>query len=85
MKAETGNQLWIPAGFAHGFCTLLPQSVVCYKVTAYYSREHDKGVAWDDSEIGIVWPEIADPATLSAKDRSQPRLADLSAHFRYEG
>ena len=85
LTVETGNQLWIPAGFAHGFCTLLPQSVVCYKVTSYYSREQDKGVAWDDSEIGIVWPEIADPATLSAKDRSQPRLADLPAHFSYEG
>lgn len=85
LTAETGNQLWIPPGFAHGFCTLRPQSVVCYKVTSFYSREHDKGVAWDDSDIGIAWPALADPATLSPKDRSQPGLADLPAHFIYEG
>lgn len=85
LSADKGNQLWIPAGFAHGFCTLMPDSVVCYKVTAYYSQEHDKGVAWDDSDIGIVWPKAADAGTLSAKDRVQPRLADLPAHFVYEG
>lgn len=85
LTAERDNQLWVPPGFAHGFCTLLPDSVVCYKVTAYYSQEHDKGVAWDDGDIGIVWPEVADHVTLSAKDRSQPRLADLPAYFAVEG
>ena len=85
LTAEKGNQLWIPPGFAHGFCTLLPDSVVCYKVTAYYSQENDKGVAWDDNEIGIAWPDVADPATLSPKDKVQPRLADLPAYFSHEG
>ena len=84
LSAEKGNQLWVPPGFAHGFCTLLPRTVVCYKVTAYYSQEHDKGVAWDDGDIGIAWPRFADPETLSAKDRSQPRLADLPAYFAVE-
>lgn len=85
LSAERGNQLWIPEGFAHGFCTLLPNTRVCYKVSAYYSAEHDRGVAWDDPEIGVAWPDLADPETLSAKDRAQPRLADLPARFAMEG
>jgi dTDP-4-dehydrorhamnose 3,5-epimerase len=84
LTAERGNQLWIPAGFAHGFCTLLPGTRVCYKVTAYYSPEHDRGLAWDDPDIGIAWPEIADSDTLSGKDRLQPRLADLPPCFAME-
>lgn len=83
LSPENGKQLWIPAGFAHGFCTLKPDTVINYKVTAYYSAEHDKGLAWDDPAIGIEWPALADPHTLSAKDRAQPRLADLPEYFRY--
>jgi dTDP-4-dehydrorhamnose 3,5-epimerase len=75
------NQLWVPAGFAHGFCSLEPDTIIAYRVTSYYSAEHDKGVAWDDPDIAVDWPEIADPDTLSAKDRAQPRLADLPAYF----
>jgi dTDP-4-dehydrorhamnose 3,5-epimerase len=81
LSPEQINQLWIPAGFAHGFCTLAPESVISYRVTNYYSPDHDRGIAWDDPDIGIEWPEIADPETLSAKDRRQPRLAELPAHF----
>jgi dTDP-4-dehydrorhamnose 3,5-epimerase len=50
-------------------------------VTNYYSPEHDKGVAWDDPDIGIEWPDIADQDTLSSKDRAQPRLVELPAYF----
>jgi dTDP-4-dehydrorhamnose 3,5-epimerase len=78
------NQLWVPVGFGHGFCTLEPNSIISYRVTEYYSPEHDKGVAWDDPEIGVDWPSIADPETLSGKDREQPRLADLPAYFSME-
>jgi dTDP-4-dehydrorhamnose 3,5-epimerase len=85
LTAERGNQLWIPAGFLHGFCTLEPDCLVAYKVTAYYDRNSDKGVAWNDPAIGIQWPEIADPAQLSAKDSQQPLLADLPSYFTYEG
>ncbi|MBK5264683.1 MAG: dTDP-4-dehydrorhamnose 3,5-epimerase [Alphaproteobacteria bacterium] len=85
LTAEKGNQLWIPAGFGHGFCTLLPDTIVCYKVTAYYSPEHDSGVAWDDKDIAVVWPEVADASSLSAKDQAQPRFADLPAYSHYEG
>jgi dTDP-4-dehydrorhamnose 3,5-epimerase len=75
------NQLWVPPGFAHGFCTLEPNSIVSYRVTSYYSAEHDMGVAWNDPDIAVAWPELANPETLSAKDRRQPGLRDLPAYF----
>ena len=84
LTAEACNQLWIPVGFAHGFCTLTSDTVVAYRVTGYYSAAHDKGVAWDDPAIGIAWPDCCDPATLSAKDRVQPRLQDLHDVFERE-
>lgn len=81
LTPQACNQLWIPAGFAHGFCTLLPDSIVTYKVTNYYSPEHDKGVLWNDPAIGVVWPDVADAQTLSGKDRVQPMLADMPSYF----
>ena len=78
---ELNNQLWIPAGFGHAFCTLLPDSIVCYRVTSCYSAPHDSGVAWDDPDIGITWPDMADPQTLSAKDQNQAALADFPTIF----
>jgi len=84
LSAEQNNQLWIPVGFGHAFCSLEPNTVISYRVTDYYSREHDKGVAWDDPDIAISWPEIANPETLSGKDQNQPRLADLPAYFSME-
>ena len=83
LTPENGKQLWAPPGFAHGFCSLEPDTVICYKVTDYYSAECDKGVAWDDPAIGISWPDIVDPETLSPKDREQPLLADLPAYFSW--
>ena len=84
LSASQGNQLWVPPGFAHGFCTLEPNCTVAYKVTAAYSPAHDKGLAWDDPQLGIDWPTVADPQTLSAKDRTQPKLADFPAYFAWE-
>jgi dTDP-4-dehydrorhamnose 3,5-epimerase len=84
LTPEDNNQLWVPAGFAHGFSTLEAKSIISYRVTSYYSPEHDKGVVWDDPDIGVEWPEIADPDTLSAKDRQQPSLAELPAYFSME-
>lgn len=81
LSPEENNQLWVPVGFGHAFCTLAPDSIISYRVTSYYSPENDRGVAWNDPEIGIHWPEVADPSTLSAKDRKQPSLADLPAYF----
>jgi dTDP-4-dehydrorhamnose 3,5-epimerase len=79
------NQLWVPVGFGHAFCTLEANSIVSYRVSSYYSPENDRGVAWDDAAIAIDWPTLADPATLSAKDRVQPTLADLPAYFSVKG
>jgi dTDP-4-dehydrorhamnose 3,5-epimerase len=81
LSPERNNQLWVPVGFGHAFCTLEPNSVISYRVTNYYSPEHDKGVAWDDPDIGIEWPTFADPETLSGKDSRQPRLAELPEYF----
>jgi dTDP-4-dehydrorhamnose 3,5-epimerase len=81
LTPEENNQLWVPLGFGHAFCTLEPNTVISYRVTGYYSAEHDKGVAWNDPDIAIDWPSIVDPDSLSPKDRVQPRLAELPAHF----
>jgi dTDP-4-dehydrorhamnose 3,5-epimerase len=81
LSPDDNNQLWIPVGFGHAFCTLEPNSVVGYRVTSYYSPDDDKGVAWNDPDIGIEWPEVADPESLSQKDRNQPMLAELPAYF----
>jgi dTDP-4-dehydrorhamnose 3,5-epimerase len=59
----------------------VPDSIITYKVTDTYSAEHDRGLAWDDPALAIAWPEIANPETLSAKDRAQPRLTDLPPVF----
>ena len=84
LTPDKNNQLWIPAGFGHAFCTLEPNSIISYRVTDYYSPDNDKGLAWNDGHIAIDWPSIADPETLSAKDRAQPKLADLPSCFSVE-
>ena len=78
------NQLWVPVGFGHGFCTLEPNTVISYRVTSYYSPDNDRGVAWNDPEIGVEWPDCADPETLSAKDRTQPFLSELPRYFEVD-
>lgn len=83
LTPDNGKQLWVPPGFAHGFCSLEPDTVICYKVTGYYSAECDKGLAWDDPAIGVIWPDIADRETLSPKDRTQSLLSDLPAYFTW--
>ncbi|KJF69047.1 dTDP-4-dehydrorhamnose 3,5-epimerase [Rhizobium nepotum] len=83
LTADNGRMLWVPPGFAHAFCTLEANTKVSYKVTDYYSPEHDRGLAYDDPEIGINWPIPISKAVLSAKDRRQPRLAELGALFTY--
>ncbi|WP_404290581.1 dTDP-4-dehydrorhamnose 3,5-epimerase [Microvirga sp. RSM25] len=81
LTAENRLQLLVPVGFAHGFCTLEPNTEVAYKVTAHYSAAHDQGVAWNDPVIGIAWPIGADQAILSDKDTRYPSLADLPTYF----
>ena len=84
LSADEGNQLFVPEGFAHGYCTLEPNTEVVYKVNRYYAAEHDRGLAWDDPALAIAWPIAPEAALLSDRDRRQPLLAELPAHFRYE-
>ncbi|MCJ2012880.1 dTDP-4-dehydrorhamnose 3,5-epimerase [Methylobacterium sp. J-076] len=81
LDAEGGEQLFIPHGFAHGFCTLTPDVMVAYKVDSYYSPAHDRGILWNDPDFGIAWPVGEDEAVLSDKDRKAPRLRDAGTLF----
>jgi dTDP-4-dehydrorhamnose 3,5-epimerase len=81
LSAENRRQIWIPPGFAHGYCTLEPNTEVIYKVTDYYAPDCDRGIKWDDATLGIAWP--IDPANvrLSDKDRNLPTLNDMAPAF----
>jgi dTDP-4-dehydrorhamnose 3,5-epimerase len=81
LSAEGGEQLFVPGGFAHGFCTLVATTEVFYKVDAVYSSAHDRGVNWLDPTLGIRWPVAPSEAILSDKDRALPLMNKLSAHF----
>lgn len=79
LSAVNWRQLWVPRGFAHGYCTLLPDTEVLYKTDAPYDRAADGGIAWDDPAFGIAWPQGT--PILSDKDRDAARLADIPAPF----
>jgi len=84
LSAADWNQIFIPEGFAHGYCTLEPDTEVLYKVSAYYSAEHDRGLLWNDPALGIAWPVSADEASMSDKDRTLPVLSCSPRYFLYE-
>lgn len=81
LSADSGDMLWIPPGFAHGYCILSDVADVHYKVTRPYVQALNRGVAWDDPELGIRWPVEA--PVLSDNDRSQPTLAEAENLFRH--
>jgi dTDP-4-dehydrorhamnose 3,5-epimerase len=83
LSAEQGNQLFVPEGFAHGFCTLQPDTVVIYKVNRYWSPEHERGLLWNDPALAVDWRLGGNEPILSDKDRTHPALADLPAYFAY--
>ncbi|MFN7164231.1 MAG: dTDP-4-dehydrorhamnose 3,5-epimerase [Hyphomonas sp.] len=76
-----GTQVFVPEGFAHGFCTLGPGTEVTYKVSAGYAPGSDLGIAYDDPALAIAWPFEAGELTLSDRDRKHPRLAELPDLF----
>lgn len=75
LSATNHQMLWIPAGFAHGFMALEDNTHLHYKTTAFYHRESEGSIRWNDPALGITWPDPA-PVTLSEKDRHAPLLAD---------
>ena len=79
LSEENGRQLWVPPGFLHGFVTLTGNTRVAYKVTDYYSKEHDGSVAWNDPDLGVDWG-VDDPI-LSDKDAAAPRLKEVAPLF----
>lgn len=81
LSAENWRQLFVPIGFAHGFVTLEPDTEVQYKVTALYSAANDRGLAYDDPDIGIDWPLPPGGALLSEKDKRWPGMRDLTDAF----
>lgn len=81
LSAEAWNQILVPAGFAHGFMTVEPDTEVIYKVDAYYAPRHDFGILWNDPALGIAWPLPEARTILSDKDRAQPRLAEIESPF----
>lgn len=76
LSAENGQQIFVPRGFAHGFCTLEPDTVVCYKVDGAYDRDSERGIRFDDPQLAIDWGMPADAVTLSDKDAALPRFQD---------
>jgi dTDP-4-dehydrorhamnose 3,5-epimerase len=85
LSAENGAQLFVPVGYAHGFLTLEPDCEVTYKVSGFYSPEHDGGLLWSDPAFAIDWPLQGAEPRLSARDALQPTAAEFSSPFAYDG
>jgi dTDP-4-dehydrorhamnose 3,5-epimerase len=81
LSEDNWRQVWVPPGFLHGFCTLTDDVEFLYKVTTYYSPQHDGAVAFDDPALAIDWPLDGAEAVVSDKDRRAPAFADMPAVF----
>jgi dTDP-4-dehydrorhamnose 3,5-epimerase len=81
------RELFVPVGFAHGFCVLSAVADVLYKQTRYYDQAVERGIAWDDPEVGVRWPLPAGELTVSARDAEAPTLAAIADElpFRWHG
>ena len=80
---ETMRELYVPVGFAHGFCALSEVADVFYKQTAYYDAAVERGIAWDDPEIAVQWPLPAGELTVSERDAAAPRLSEIAAELPF--
>ncbi len=84
LSAANRRQLWVPAGFAHGYITLEPGTEVGYKVTNYYVRGSERGILWNDPALGIVWPLPESEIIVAQRDCQWPSLRDMEPCFVHE-
>ena len=84
LSADSGQQLLVPEGFAHGYCTLTDETEVFYKVSRYYNAQQDRGLLWNDPALAIGWPVSAGAAIVSDRDRKAPPLASLESPFTWD-
>lgn len=84
LDEETMCELYVPVGFAHGFCVLSEVADVFYKQTAYYDPGLERGIAWNDPDIGIEWPFAQEEMTISPRDASAPRLSELAGELSFD-
>jgi dTDP-4-dehydrorhamnose 3,5-epimerase len=80
LSAENWRQLFLPHGFAHGFCTLEPDTEVIYKLSAHWMPQSETGIRWDDPALGVLWPDFAG-ASVSERDAALPLLTDFASPF----
>lgn len=85
LNAEESRQLWVPSGFAHGYCTLEPDTRVFYKLTAPYQSTALGGLLWRDPALAIAWSVDPAEAQVNSRDGSWPILANLDSPFRWDG
>jgi dTDP-4-dehydrorhamnose 3,5-epimerase len=85
LSSDSGHQLYVPVGFAHGFVTLEDDVSVIYKVSDYYAPACDKGIRWNDPDIALSWPVRDNDLIISDKDRSLPLLKEFVSPFAYNG
>jgi dTDP-4-dehydrorhamnose 3,5-epimerase len=83
LSAENWKQLYVPVGFAHGYCTLEPDTNVIYKVTTYYDALAERGFRWNDPHVSVAWPIKEDAVLVSDKDAKLPLLGELPDYFSY--
>jgi dTDP-4-dehydrorhamnose 3,5-epimerase len=81
LSADNWSQLWVPAGFLHGYCTMTEETEVIYKVTAPWDREAERGVIWNDPDLNVTWPFAESEIILSEKDKVLPRFKDCGTWF----
>ena len=84
LSGDNGWQLYIPEGFAHGFCTLTDACMLAYKTSDYYAPACDAGIAYDDPALGIDWPFAARDLIVSDRDRTLPRLETITGAMAHE-
>src|SRR5262249_37948389 len=85
LDAESGRQLYVPVGFAHGYCTLEDGTETSYKTSAYYAPRHEAGIRWNDPDIAIAWPVDPAAVVISRRDEGLALLREFSSPFVYDG